>query len=314
MQPSGSPQAQPGVQAPEGCQCHPLAQEGQSHTHNDGAVSRATVQLVPATTPGHTAGSPRVPARPTPTPEQAQLLREARLDWPLEQGARGGSQGTGETREMLFVHFSRAKRQDVPLMNNLAHAGQRMGIGRAGSGAPGLSPRSPEPGVPSPLTPGCREPAQFHHDPPGSFGTCTWYRYPTPDRKHRAEAAARARWQHPEQDTGWLSPVLAVTWALPVVPWALPAVPRALPVTWALPAVPWAWRAGQQREWSAEGQAGANETRASSRNQLFQLCLLSPGQHNSLRHRSSSQAPPLTLPTPCQGTAQPPLPLERLLP
>lgn len=35
-------------------------------------------------------------------------------------------------------------------------------------------------GLISRLTPGCRAPAQYHHDPPVSFGTCKWYTCPTP--------------------------------------------------------------------------------------------------------------------------------------
>lgn len=59
-----------------------LAEQGQAllqsrlwvpHTHNDGAVSRATVQFVPAMTPGHKAGSPRDSAMcrvpPSPSPD-----------------------------------------------------------------------------------------------------------------------------------------------------------------------------------------------------------------------------------------------------
>lgn len=163
-----------------------LSEEGQSllqsrlrvpHTHDDGAVSRATVQLVPAMTSGHKVGSLRDsamcrvppssspgtgrdrscsltgPRLCTPTPEQPQFLWEARL--PLEQGAKlpTGDQERkpghgGDQRDTLFVHFSRAKMQDAPLMPNLAHAGQRMGIVRVCSGAPGLSPPSPGPHSP----------------------------------------------------------------------------------------------------------------------------------------------------------------------
>lgn len=59
---------------------------------------------------------------------------------------------------------------------------------RACSGAPVPPCRAR---CPSPLTPGCREPVQFHRDPPRSFGTCMWYRYPTPNRKHKSAAGHR---------------------------------------------------------------------------------------------------------------------------
>lgn len=84
IQPAGNPQTQPrsagsgystrGLSVPQHWQRRdpgPAAEQAwMPRTHDDGAVSRATVQLVPAMTPGHKAGSPRdsaacrVPARP----------------------------------------------------------------------------------------------------------------------------------------------------------------------------------------------------------------------------------------------------------
>lgn len=148
----------------------------------------------------------------TPTPEQAQLPWEARLDWPLEQGAKhpAGDQERkpghrGDQRYMLFVHFSRAKRQDVPLMHNLAHAGQRLGIVRACSGAPGLSPLSPGPGVPphSPLD------AESQYNSimtlQGLLALVCGTGIPHLTGNTRQQLEPRAGCQHPEQETGWLS-------------------------------------------------------------------------------------------------------------
>lgn len=130
----------------------------------------------------------------------------------LEQGAKhpAGDQGKkpghrGDQRDMLFVHFSRAKRQDVPLMHNLAHAGQRMGIVRACSGAPGLSPLSPGAGVPphSPLD------AESQYNSimtlQGLLALVCGTGIPHLTGNTRQQLEPRAGCQHPEQETGWLS-------------------------------------------------------------------------------------------------------------
>lgn len=140
----------------------------------------------------------------------------------------------------------------------------------------------------SSLTPGCREPAQFHHDPPGSFGTCMWYRCPTPNRKHKAEAGVGCQPPQEKQAGCHLGtgPGLQTRLAK-----GINGLPRV--------------RLKLMRHRPAAG------IRCSS---SASLCLC---QHNTLRQRSSSQAPALALPTPSQassGTAQLPLPLQRLFP
>lgn len=75
----------------------------------------------------------------------------------------------------------------MPLMHSLGtyrtEDGNSKCMLRSPSALPALSCRGR---CPFPLTPGCREPVQFHRDPPRSFGTCMWYRYPTPNRKHKS--------------------------------------------------------------------------------------------------------------------------------
>ena len=75
----------------------------------------------------------------------------------------------------------------MPLMHNLGTCriedGNCKGRIRSPSALPPLSCKDK---CPSSLTPGCREPVQFHRGPPRSFGTCMWYRYPTPNRKHKS--------------------------------------------------------------------------------------------------------------------------------
>lgn len=158
--------------------------------------------------------------------------------------------------------------------------------------SPRAVPTLPRGRCPSPLTPGCREPVQFHHDPPGSFGTCMWYRYPTPNRKHKAAAGAPGRMSAPGAGNR-----LAVTWALPAGPPGLGGLARKVN---ALQRV----RLKLMRHRTAAGISCSSSAS------------LSPGQHNTLRQRSS-QAPALALPTPSQGsngTAQLPLPLQWLSP
>lgn len=140
---------------------------------------------------------------------------------------------------------------------------------------PRAVPTLPRDRCPSSLTPGCREPGQFHRDPPGSFGTCTWYRYPTPNRKHKAEAGAWAGCQHPEEETGCLSPGHCLSPATACQPPGL-------------------------ETWPAKGMNGCRESgwihRPAAGISCSSSASPSPGQHNTLRQRSSSQAPALALP------------------
>lgn len=161
-----------------------LAEQGQAllqsrlwvpHTHNDGAVSRATVQFVPAMTPGHKAGSPRdsamcrVPPSPCPDTVGEQELQprwaKAVHTHPRAGSAPEGGQaalGAGsqappwsperETRDTHSLSVFPEQRGKMCLSCLIWHMHDR-GTVRACSGAPGLSPPSPGTGAPphSPL-------------------------------------------------------------------------------------------------------------------------------------------------------------------
>lgn len=162
----------------------------------------------------------------------------------------------------------------------LANAGLRAGMVRACSGAPVLSPLSP-------LTPGCREPVQFHRDPPRSFGTCMWYRYPTPNRKHKSAEG------HTPADSSW-GPGQDVSKAT-----KHRNKETGCHLGTCLP--------GSQAEISLSRKGNLLQrvrlmlTRHWTAADIISLsssAFHSPGQHNTLNQRSSSQAPASAIPTP----------------
>lgn len=172
---------------------------------------------------------------------------------------------------------------------------QRMGIVRACSGAPGLSPPSPGPGAAphSPLD------AESQHNSIVTLQgllalVCgTGVPHLTQNTRQRLEPGQDVSTQRRKQAGHWLPPGHCLS-----------------PVT--------ACQPPSLETWLAKGMNGLQrvrlDTQASSRNQLLQLCLSQsrPAQHTGTKEQLSGSC--FSISTPSQGsngTAQLPLPLQR---